>query len=214
MNYSTARQYHNRLQDFASFIHKKYKIDIDVFIRWILKDSNEVAIDVYEVLSEYAAYLTGTIAPSTLKSRITTVKNFFEYCGIEISPRGFKLKVKLPKLIKRDKEGLSKETIVDILNACSNMKLKTYVLLLASTGMRAAEALSIRIKDLDLSSNPARLFVRGEFTKTKTDRTVLLTQETSKQLKSWLDFKFRTRRVCFTTIKLTNRFLNIEHQLS
>ena len=158
MNYSTARQYENRLQDFASFIDKRHKISMDILINRILKDSNDEAItfDVYEVLSEYAAYLTGTIAPSTLKSRITTVKNFFEYCGIEISPRGFKLKVKLPKLIKRDKEGLSKEVIVDILNACSNMRLKTYVMLLASTGMRAAELLSIRIKDTDLSSNPAR----------------------------------------------------------
>jgi hypothetical protein len=64
--------------------------------------------------------------------------------------------------------------------------------------MRAVEALSIRIKDIDFDSNPAMLFVRGEFTKTKTDRTIFLTGEVTQQLKTWLDYKHRTRRVCHT----------------
>jgi stalled ribosome rescue protein Dom34 len=64
--------------------------------------------------------------------------------------------------------------------------------------MRAIEALSIRIKDINFDSNPATLFVRGEFTKTKTDRTIFLTKhkELTLQLKSWLDYKYRSRRVC------------------
>jgi integrase len=57
-------------------------------------------------------------------------------------------------------------------------------MLLAATGMRATEALSIRIKDLDLKSSPAKVFVRGEYTKTRTDRTVFLTEEMADQLTS------------------------------
>jgi integrase len=91
-----------------------------------------------------------------------TVKNFLEYHDIGISPRRFKLKVKLPKTIRKNKEALSKEDIVEILNAASDIRIKTYVMLLAATGMRAGEALSIRIKDLDLESGHSRLFVRGE----------------------------------------------------
>ncbi|MGC2683365.1 MAG: hypothetical protein WA323_16005, partial [Candidatus Nitrosopolaris sp.] len=45
-------------------------------------------------------------------------------------------------------------------------------------------------------SHPAKLFVRGEYTKTKVDRTIFLTEELTQQLKSWLDYKHRTRRVC------------------
>ena len=67
---------------------------------------------------------------------------------------------------------------------------------------RAVEALSIRIKDLDFESNPAKVFVRGEYTKTKADRIVFLTQEVTQQLKSWLDYKYRTRRVCTMTNKM------------
>jgi len=61
--------------------------------------------------------------------------------------------------------------------------------------MRAFEALSIRIKDIDFDSNPANLFVRGEYTKTKVDRIIFLTGEITQQLKSWLEYKHRTRRV-------------------
>src|SRR6187200_534621 len=80
--------------------------------------------------------------------------------------------------------------------ACSDIKLKTYAMLLAGTGMRATEALSIRIKDLDLKSNPAKVFVRGEYTKTRIDRMVFLSEEITHQLISWLSYKYRTRRVC------------------
>jgi hypothetical protein len=62
--------------------------------------------------------------------------------------------------------------------------------------MRAVEALSIRIKDINFDSNPATLFVRGEYTKTKVDRFIFLTEEVAQQLRSLLDYKYRTRRVC------------------
>lgn len=71
-------------------------------------------------------------------------------------------------------------------------------MLLAATGMRAVEALLIRIKDLDLQSNSPSLFIRGEFTKTKSDRTIYLTAELRDQLSSWLDYKYRSRRVCYS----------------
>jgi hypothetical protein len=53
------------------------------------------------------------------------------------------------------------------------------------------------MKDLGLKSSPAKLFVRGEYTKTRTDRTVFLTDEMIQQLNSWLTYKYRTRRVCY-----------------
>jgi integrase len=54
----------------------------------------------------------------------------------------------------------------------------------------------LSVSDLDFDSNPAKVFVRGEYTKTKIDRIVFLTEEITRQLKSWLDYKYRTRRVC------------------
>ncbi|MGA8083539.1 MAG: tyrosine-type recombinase/integrase [Candidatus Nitrosopolaris sp.] len=136
-----------------------------------------------------------------MKNYVITIKNFLEYSDIDISPRKFKLKVRLPKVVTKNKETLSKEDVVDILNACSDIRLKTYVMLLAAGGFRAVEALSIRIKELDLESKPARVFVRGEYTKTKTDRIVFLTEEAAQQLTSWLAYKYRKRRVCYKAEK-------------
>jgi integrase len=125
-----------------------------------------------------------------------TAKNFLEFFDIDISPKKFKMKVRLPKAVRKSKDALTKEIIVEILNACSDIRLKTYLLLLAATGMRPTEALSIRMCDLNLDSNSQdTVFVRGEYTKTRTDRTVFLTKEVTKQLKTWIEFKYRTRRI-------------------
>jgi integrase len=195
MNGSTAYQYLSRLHDFENFLINKYdnSLSVDNLLLKI-KQGNQ---DPYDLLNSYAAYLKNrNISAATLKQRIVTVKNFCEYCDIDISPRRFKLKVKLPRIVRKKKAALSKEDIVEILNACDNIRLRTYVMLLAATGMRAVEALSIRIKDIDFDSTPVKLFVRGEYTKTKADRTIFLTEEVTQQLKSLLDYKYRTRRVC------------------
>lgn len=126
-----------------------------------------------------------------------TVKTFLEYNDIEISPRKFKLKVSFPKTITRHKEAIDKNEIVTILNGCSDIKLKTYVMLLAVTGARAAEVLSIRNHDLDLESNPPKISIRGEFTKTKVDRYIFITKELKEQIQKWLHFKYRKRRICY-----------------
>jgi len=194
MSVSTAQEYKLRLNSFKAFVQNTYGISIDRVIEQIQQGSK----DVYNILSQYGGYLktSNNISNLTLKQRIVTVKNFLEYYDVDISPRKFKLKIKLPKVVRRNKEALSKEDIVNILNTCSDIRLKTYVMLLASTGMRAVEALSVRIRDLDLQSYPPRLFVRGEYTKTRSDRTIFLTTEVAHQLSSWFDYKYRSRRIC------------------
>lgn len=195
MNKATAYEYYFRLTTFQNFITNDYKTTLDNLIIGI-KGGHE---DSYDVLSNYITYLQNNyhISAGTLKARIITAKNFLEYYDVDISPRKFKLKVKIPKVIRKSKEALSKEDIIDILNACSEIRLKTYVMLLAATGFRAVEALSIRIRDLHLETQPAKIFVRGEYTKTRTDRYVFLTEEAVTQLKQWLEYKYRNRRVCY-----------------
>jgi integrase len=70
-------------------------------------------------------------------------------------------------------------------------------MLLAAIGLRATEALSIRLKDFDISSEPAKLIIRGEYTKTKVDRYVFMTREINQQIKTWINYKYRKRRICY-----------------
>jgi integrase len=195
MSKSTAYQYYARLTNFETFVLSEYGTNVDDLIKKI-KDG---FYDVYDILADYVLFLknNGNISTSTLQQRVITARNFLEYHDIDISPRKFELKVKLPKTIRRNKEALSKEDIIDILNACSDIRLKTYVMFLASTGCRAVEALSIRNRDLKIDLSPFRVFIRGEYTKTRVDRFVPLTVEMVKQLKLWLEYKHRTRRICY-----------------
>ena len=194
MNKATAYEYHFRLTTFQNFITNDYKTTLDNLIMEI----RERREDPYDILSNYVIYLqnNSNISPATLKARIITAKNFLESHDVDMSPRKSKLRVKIPKVMRKSKEALSKEDITDILNACSDIRLKTYVMLLAATGFRAVEALLIRMKDLHLEAQPAKIFVRGEYTKTKTDRCIFLTEEVAAQLKQWLEYKYRSRRVC------------------
>jgi integrase len=196
MSQSTSYQYHARLTNFKTFVSSKYETAVDD----ILKKINQGLVNPYELLSDYSAYLlngSNNISSLTLKQRVITVKNFLEYYDVDLSPRKFKLKVKLPKVVRKHKEALSKQDIVDILNACSDIRLKTYVMFLAAVGCRAIEALSLRYADLDLNSSPAKVYFKGEYTKTKVDRYAFLTGELVRQLSSWLEYKHRSRRICY-----------------
>lgn len=194
MNKNTANEYKFRLHTFEKFVLLQYNSTIDNLIGHIIHSK----LDPYEILSDYCINLQeARLHSSTLKNRVITAKNFLEFNDIDINPRKFKLKVKFPKTIRRIKEALDKNDITNILNSCSDIKLKTYVMLLASTGMRAVEGLSIRIKDIDFDSSPVKVIIRGEHTKTKEDRFVFLTRETVEQIKKWIEYKYRERRICY-----------------
>jgi integrase len=203
MNKQTANEYYARLSNFEKFLQSQHgnNINLDRFVEDLKQEGEGKRFDVYDTLSEYCLYLHEklNVHTNTLKQRLVTAKNFLEFNDIEISQRKFKLKIRLPKNVKRNnnKEAIDKNDIVHILNGCSDIKLKTYVMLLAGTGCRATEALSIRNRDLSLESVPAKILIRGEYTKTKVDRYVFIAKEMKEQLIKWQNFKYRKRRVCY-----------------
>ena len=179
-------------------------VPLDQLIEELKRSSSDDKNDPYDLLSGFVAYLqehAGIENPNNIRQFVITARNFLEYHDIEISPRKFKLRVRLPKAVVRRKEAISNEEIREILLKCSDIKLKTYVMLLAATGMRATEALALRNKDFDFDDESSRnnrqafVRIRGEFTKTRTDRYVFLTKEVVEQCKAWIDFKYRRRRI-------------------
>ena len=59
--------------------------------------------------------------------------------------------------------------------------------------MRTNEAIAIRNCDIDFSTSPTKIHIRAEYTKTKTARDIYISDETTKFLKEWLDFKYRQK---------------------
>jgi integrase len=192
-NANTAYDYKKRLESFRKFVLQQHNISLDELILTLTTYSHGPKIDVYNLLSDYIDYIQKEkrVSPLTIKLLVSTVRSYLETFDVEISPRKFKFKVITPRVIRSDKESLSKPDIQTILNACHSIKLKSYVLFLAVTGCRAVEALSIRLCDINFET----AFIRGECTKTKKDRTLMLTNELAQQLKLWIDYKHRTRTI-------------------
>jgi integrase len=208
---STNEAYMRNLGILENFIKEDYKCELDSLLEKLennkLKNGNKVVIDVYRFLASYNKYLVKLgNQPNTIKNRINTAKALIittTQPTISIDPRKFRYYVKIPKVIKKQKKGLGKETTIELINgSTNNPRLRVIMWFLAATSCRIGETLLLRISDLHLDGKPnfglrepflPYISIRGEITKTGQDRTVLLTSEIAKQLKLWIARKYKTR---------------------
>jgi integrase len=188
-NKGTGKEYLYRLIPFEKYCVSTHNFTLDELLI-----SKTKTIDVYELLSGFVSYLIdkNSFSNLSIKHRVITARNLLEYYDVEVSPRKFRFKVINPKPTIRYKEALTRESIIEILENCPNPRLKIFVLWVATTGMRAGEACSIRMMDLDLDNR--KVFIQGEHTKTKIDRWVFLTKELCESLLSWFEYKYRPRK--------------------
>ncbi len=72
---------------------------------------------------------------------------------------------------------------------------RALILVLATSGVRIGEALSVKLSDLDLGTDPARLALRAEYTKGNTARTVFISREAKEVVREWLKVRSRYLQV-------------------
>ena len=147
--------------------------------------------NVYQFLDAFISHLT-TIGfpPNTVSLYVSAVKNYLEHCDVEIIPSKFKNKVTVPKNHKEDEAAIDDSDMRKILLACHNFRLKVYLLILASGGMRAREALAIRLRDIDFSVVPTKVHIRKEVTKTKVARDIYISEEATTYLTQFIERKY------------------------
>jgi integrase len=165
-------------------------------------------LNVYELLDSFVSYLVNmphqpSIAPTSIALYVYAVRSYLQYHDIDIHPYKFKRRVRLPKVPREDERPIDANEIRNILLACNNRRLKAYILVLASGGMRATEALAIRYRDLDFTVSSTRVHIRKEFTKTKAARDIYISDEATTYLKQWLDWKYREERIMKTAKRAT-----------
>lgn len=200
-NPNTAKVVGYYLEDFVQYVKDTYRQDAasDMVVDLIIKDVKSGKMDVYDLLRGYVHYLDirklkpGKVSPATLIQKVKAVKRLLEYADIDISSSKFKMKVRMPRSVKRQKSPLTKNAIREILNACQDIRLKTFLMWLASSGCRATESMALRLGDIDFSQSPAAVTIRGENTKTRQERRTYLSAEMEKQLREWIAYKYRPR---------------------
>jgi integrase len=194
-NNRTAIEYLRRLFTFEQFIKENYSFSIDELLI-----TKTFTVDPYDLLSNYVSWLSNQskedgskLKNVTIKNKVINAKNFLEFYDIAINPHKFKLRVKIPRVVDQYKEELTRKDIIKILETCESYKLKTYLICLAVTGCRASEMCSLRLKDIDWDEN--KINIRGEFTKTKVGRYCFITDECKEFIKTWIEYKYRRRRL-------------------
>jgi integrase len=191
-NSSSSRYaYQNGLNHLQRFLSQKYP---DYNLETILKPLAKDKINRYELLDDFVFYLqTSDLTPSSIKLYVASIRSYFAFNDVDVLPSKFKRKVKMPKLYREDEEPLDVDDIRKILLSCNNRRLKAYLLLLASGGMRAVEALAIRLSDIIFSVNPTKIHLRKEYAKTRTARDIYISDEATHFLKQWVDWKYRDK---------------------
>ncbi|KXA89975.1 hypothetical protein AKJ61_01700 [candidate division MSBL1 archaeon SCGC-AAA259B11] len=90
--------------------------------------------------------------------------------------------------VTQDRAG-KKEEWREIITNMDPLGRALYLALL-STGCRIGAMLSVRVEDLDLEADPARIHLRPSYTKAGLgDRTVFLTGEAEEHIRSYLDWR-------------------------
>ena len=167
---NTKRNYETGITYFYAFLSEKYSLYTP---ETVLKPLTNNEINLYELFEAFIDFLgsTGLSVPS-IRFYVAALRSYFAYHDLDVIPSKFKRKVRMPKLYREDEQPIDSDDIRKILLACNNRRLKSYLLVLASGGMRAVEALAIRIKDCDFSVSPTKIHIRKEYAKTRVARDI------------------------------------------
>jgi hypothetical protein len=155
------------------YYHHHYNIET------ILLALQSNKLNVYELLDSFVSYFVNIlhhqhpIAPTTIALYLYAVRSYLQYHDIDINPSKFRRRVRLPKVAREDERPIDASEIRNLLLACNNRRLKAYILVLASGGMRAIEGLAIRYKDLDFTVTNSTSVVARAISKAEATATTI-----------------------------------------
>jgi integrase len=158
------------------------------------KDRYETLVDKYlkekrkysEDMANFVVSLQ-TRPPLSARQTFTFAKEFFNYYNLELPAKDLKfIRHKLPKgNVRTIDKDMDTETIRIILQHL-DVKGRALILVLASSGMRINEALSVTLDDVDLKSKPSCITIRGETSKTGDNRITFISSEATQAIHEWL----------------------------
>lgn len=188
---ASEQAYLNALRHFDRFLTSSSPGNLETIICQLQTHQ----LNVYELLDQFVAYLLNlNLSNTSVTLYITAVRSYLSYYDIDIVSSKFKRKVKMPKHYREDEEPIDVQDIRNLLLKCNNRRLKAYILVIASSGLRAVEACALRLLDVDFTISPTKIHVRKEFSKTKTARDVYISNEATTYLQDLIKWKYRNNK--------------------
>ena len=175
-------EYLNDIKGYSSNTITSYKNDIKQYLKYL----SDKSINYYET-EEYVKYLNkNKYAKSSINRKIASINKFYEWC----QERNYleETKYKKIKYIKQEKklpDILTSNYINKLLNSLptenpKNLRDRTIIELLYSSGLRVSELTNLRINDI---KNNGSIKVLGKGNKT---RILPMTNEAYKLIDSWI----------------------------
>lgn len=191
-NLSTTQGYYSAVYSFLDHIYGKQRQGIRVTDEE--REKYEKLIDKYlkekrnysEDMTNYVVSLRSR-PPLSARHTFNATKEFFNYYEKEVPTKDLKfIRNKLPKGSARTIEkDMDTDTIRTILQHL-DVKGRALVLVLASSGMRINEALSVTLEDISLDAKPALVNIRGETAKNGDNRISFISAEATQAVNEWL----------------------------
>jgi len=187
----------------GSFLHSIYQTDETTeklaarYVKDVKKGKRKTLNDLLDFItftqSGKARKDGKVVPPNSLSVYFTGIISFLFYCcGEELSPRARRvLQDSMPRggRFSRTKEAdITRETIRAILLHC-DLRLKSLVLFLVSSGVRISEALKLKLDDITLDAKPPLVFVRADGTKEGEPTVTFISDEAKAALQEWLKIR-------------------------
>jgi len=139
-------------------------------------------------LIQFANFCSKKYAPTTGNYYHTAVKEFFIFNDVELSrkqERNLKNKIKRGNPISKE-ETLDREMIRKLLNNC-DLKVKTLILFIISSGVRISEVLDLDLSDVKISKDNSHGVVTIRESKNNHPRITFINREAVEVLNQWID---------------------------
>ncbi len=179
-----------RLRMFSPKTIKSYLYYTTFFLNFTRKSPTNINQD--DIRAYLDNFCNKNVSSSTLNTAYSALKFYFE----KILCRKFFFNLPRAKKDKKLPIVLSKKEILEIINACENIKHKLIIQILYCSGLRVSEVINLKINDIDL--NRKSIHIKGA--KGKKDRITIISETVlnniDKYLQEWqpLEYVFESMR--------------------
>lgn len=181
---------------------EEYRKDLEMIFSEIpIKRVVELSLS---YLDHYVSSHTPLLSPATLRRRLSALSSLLAALkSRDLIPHNVMEKFERPELVDRLPHYLSSDEVHRLRSAAAaEPRVFAIVALLLETGIRAGELIRLAVDDVNLETSERYLVVRGINSKTKRDRVIYLSGETSRVLSTYT----RGRLYSSTPILFLNRF--------
>jgi integrase len=145
-------------------------------------------------------------ADKTKALAISTIKSFYKTFDIQLSSSISKTKKSLP--LKENQNFLNKDDVKKLITNAKNLREKTIILMMATSGMARNEILNLKIKDITFDGNNIGT-VRIRREKAQVDYVTFISPEAAQALRNYFDERNRIPEIA---VKDNNGYVFVTYE--